>query len=117
MNTYREADNNRKNEVIDFLTQSVQQLRKQSNDAEADGLEKLCRNVKDNLFSIVVVGEFSAGKSTFLNAMMHKKILPSFSGETTATVNFLRDISCAPDGEAGVVYYREPEGKWRCCRT
>lgn len=111
MNTYREADNNRKNEVIDFLTQSVQQLRKQGNDAEADGLEKLCRNVKDNLFSIVVVGEFSAGKSTFLNAMMHKKILPSFSGETTATVNFLRDISCAPNGEAGVVYYREPEGK------
>ena len=111
MNTYREADNKRKNEVIDFLVQSVQQLRKQGNDAEADGLEKLCGNVRDDLFSIVVVGEFSAGKSTFLNAMMHKKILPSFSGETTATVNFLRDASCAPNGEAGIVYYRKPEGK------
>ena len=111
MNNYREADSKRQEEVIGFLTQSAQQLRKQGNEKEAEGLQRLCDNVRKNLFSIVVVGEFSAGKSTFLNAMMHKKILPSFTDETTATVNFLRDISCAPDGKAGVVYYREPEGK------
>ena len=61
------------------------------------------------MFSIVTVGEFSAGKSTFLNALMHKAVLPSFSTETTATVNFLRHKDMAEPGQAGVVYYREPE--------
>lgn len=42
--------------------------------------------------------------------MMHKKALPTFSTETTATVNFLRHVTCAPNGEAGIVYYREPKG-------
>ena len=40
-------------------------------------------------FSIVIVGEFSVGKSTFLNALMGEKILPSYSDETTATVTCL----------------------------
>ncbi len=70
-------------------------------------LKSYRRNVEDGLFSIVLVGEFSAGKSTFLNALMHKRILPSFTSETTATVNFLRHTSQAPNNEAGIVYYND----------
>lgn len=36
---------------------------------------------------------------------MGKRILPSFSNETTATVNFLRHSEKAANGEAGRVYY------------
>ena len=32
------------------------------------------KNWKDNRFEIVVVGEFSTGKSTFINALLRKKM-------------------------------------------
>ena len=38
---------------------------------------------------------------------MGKKLLPSFTNETTATVNFLRHKDQAPNGEAGIVYYND----------
>ena len=38
---------------------------------------------------------------------MGQKILPSFSGETTATVNFLRHKDRATQGERGKIYYKD----------
>lgn len=109
-NEYKIEYIQRKNDVMDFLNQSIQVMEALEKKDEADNLLVFYNNVEKNVFSIVVVGEFSAGKSTFLNAMMHKKALPTFSAETTATVNFLRHVTCAPNGEAGIVYYREPKG-------
>lgn len=109
-NEYKMEYIQRKNDVMDFLNQSIQVMEALEKKDEADNLRVFYNNVEKNVFSIVVVGEFSAGKSTFLNAMMHKKALPTFSTETTATVNFLRHVTCAPNGEAGIVYYREPKG-------
>ena len=109
-NEYKIEYIQRKNDVMDFLNQSIQVMEALEKKDEADNLRVFYNNVEKNVFSIVVVGEFSAGKSTFLNAMMHKKALPTFSAETTATVNFLRHVTCAPNGEAGIVYYREPKG-------
>ena len=109
-NEYKIEYIQRKNDVMDFLNQSIQVMEALGKRDEADNLRVFYNNVEKNVFSIVVVGEFSAGKSTFLNAMMHKKALPTFSTETTATVNFLRHVTCAPNGEAGIVYYREPKG-------
>ena len=109
-NEYKMEYIQRKNDVMDFLNQSIQVMEALEKKDEADNLRVFYNNVEKNVFSIVVVGEFSAGKSTFLNAMMHKKALPTFSTETTATVNFLRHVTCAPNGEAGIVYYREPMG-------
>ena len=40
-------------------------------------------------FQIVVVGEFSRGKSTFINALLGKKILPSSPRPTTTLLNRL----------------------------
>ena len=109
-NEYKIEYIQRKNDVMDFLNQSIQVMEALEKKDEADNLRVFYNNVEKNVFSIVVVGEFSAGKSTFLNAMMHKKALPTFSTDTTATVNFLRHVTCAPNGEAGIVYYREPKG-------
>lgn len=109
-NEYKIEYIQRKNDVMDFLNQSIQVMEALGKRDEADNLRVFYNNVEKNVFSIVVVGEFSAGKSTFLNAMMHKKASPTFSTETTATVNFLRHVTCAPNGEAGIVYYREPKG-------
>lgn len=41
---------------------------------------------KDN-FKVLVIGEFKCGKSTFINALMGKKILPSYSTPCTAVIN------------------------------
>ena len=64
-------------------------------------------NLEKGEFTIVLVGEFSAGKSTFLNALMGEKILPSFTSETTATVNFLKHKNKSENGESGCVYYND----------
>lgn len=45
---------------------------------------------------ILVVGEFSRGKSTFVNALVGRPVLPSKVNPTTATINILRGA------EAGV---------------
>ena len=76
-------------------------------DDRANVFSDLHRKLEEGGFSIVVVGEFSTGKSTLLNALMGKKLLPSFTNETTATVNFLRHKDQAPNGEAGIVYYND----------
>ena len=53
------------------------------------------------------MGEFSSGKSTLLNALMGDKLLPSFSNETTATINFLKHKNKSQHGEGGRVYYKD----------
>lgn len=61
--------------------------------------EELSEKTRDGRFSIIVVGEFSAGKSTFLNAIMREKYLDSFSSETTANINFLKSVKDSPSGK------------------
>lgn len=106
---YENQYNERKKSVVNYLDDVINFLQNQGQEKKdvISSLEKLKENVEHNLFSIVLVGEFSAGKSTFLNALMHKKILPSFTSETTATVNFLRHKDEAKNGEAGIVYYND----------
>lgn len=112
-NIYKEAHIKRKKQVLDLLQDTIDYLNRNKlvEDANANALTTLRQNVENNLFSIVVVGEFSAGKSTFLNALMKRWILPSFTSETTATVNYLRHTSEAPNNEAGIVYYRDGSQK------
>ena len=76
-------------------------------DKYVEAYSKLKKNIEESLFSIVLVGEFSAGKSTFLNALMRKRILPSFTSETTATINYLRHKEKAPNNEEGIVYMND----------
>lgn len=107
MYNYLQDYNKRKQIVVDYINRTIDVLIKQGKSESADNLKKLVDNVEKGLFSIVLVGEFSAGKSTFLNALMGMRILPSFTSETTATVNFLRHSTEAPNGEAGIVYYND----------
>lgn len=101
----RKAYAERKNQVLELLLTAKDYYSKEDRNDKADVFNKLYNDLFNGEFSIVVVGEFSAGKSTLLNALMGKRILPSFSNETTATVNFLRHSEKAANGEAGRVYY------------
>lgn len=61
--------------------------------------EDLIEKTREGRFSIIVVGEFSAGKSTFLNAIMREKYLDSFSSETTANINFIKSVNDSTTGK------------------
>ena len=101
----RRAYAERKNQVLELLEYAKNYYLQDENEELAQVFKKLSNDLKNGEFSIVIVGEFSAGKSTLLNALMGNRILPSFSNETTATVNFLRHSDKAIEGEAGKVFY------------
>lgn len=65
-------------------------------------LGELKENTSNGKFSIIVAGQFSSGKSTFLNALMGEKYLPSFTKETTATINELKSVHESPTGKPAV---------------
>ena len=50
-------------------------------------IQDMMKRVEENSFSIAVVGEFKRGKSTFINALLGKDILPSDILPCSATLN------------------------------
>ncbi len=49
--------------------------------------DELRRRVEERRFRVAVVGDFRRGKSTFINALLGREVLPSDIAPTTATVN------------------------------
>src|SRR5687767_8818133 len=44
----------------------------------------------EEMFLLVIVGEFNSGKSTFINALLSEDVLPEGATPTTASINILR---------------------------
>ena len=61
-------------------------------EATPDNLDALRRSIRqlDELFLVVVVGEFNAGKSAFINALLGADVLEEGVTPTTAQVNLLQ---------------------------
>jgi hypothetical protein len=93
---YKALYDERKANVLDLLKRAIQFYTNLNDEEKTSSLIDLASSVQNGKFSIVVVGQFSAGKSTFLNALMGEKYLPSFTTETTATINFLRSVNESP---------------------
>lgn len=55
-----------------------------------DRAEAARNRLKRERLKILVIGEFSRGKSTFVNALIGSPVLPSKVNPTTATINILR---------------------------
>ncbi len=66
----RMANFNASKEDLDTLGQSIRQL--------------------DDLFLLVIVGEFNSGKSAFINALLGQKLLKEGVTPTTSQINILR---------------------------
>lgn len=107
MNGYKEKHIEKKNEILQCLNEAKTFFKENQFEHEANVMADNIQKLESGEFSIVVVGEFSAGKSTLLNALMGEKILPSFTDETTATVNYLRHKEHSSDGESGEVVYKD----------
>ena len=77
------------------------------------GLEsekKTCANDSDSMeretFKVLVVGEFKRGKSTFINALLGDKILPSYASPCTAIIN---EVKYGEEKRA-LLYFRKNDG-------
>lgn len=61
--------------------------------------ERLLKQIDENELRVTIVGEFSSGKSTFLNALIGKDILPHASSETTATLTYIHNVPAGHPNE------------------
>ncbi|MBM7661354.1 small GTP-binding protein [Bacillus mesophilus] len=73
------------------VTESVQQIK---------GLQTVVQQLKEKAgrlsnqsFSVALFGAFSAGKSSFANALMGTKLLPVSPNPTTATINKIKPVT------------------------
>lgn len=71
-------------------------------DADREELRRASEQLGD-LFLLVIVGEFNAGKSAFINALLGAEVMPEGVTPTTAVINLLRygpepSESMLPDG-------------------
>lgn len=81
---------------IDFILQ---------NKSLQANFDNVLERLKTNTFKLAVVGEFSSGKSTFLNALIGKDILKHGAQETTATITEIQNLSKEEMQETFDVYY------------
>lgn len=68
-----------RNQVYDIIPQSSQ-IRK---------LDEVLLDLQEDLYTVVVVGEFKNGKSTFVNALLGESLLPVDVTPTTAAIHAL----------------------------
>lgn len=56
------------------------------------GLQAILEDFGSHEYRITIIGEFSSGKSTFLNAIIGQDILPHGVEETTAAVTYIHNV-------------------------
>lgn len=79
--------NQRKIELIN-ATDELIRLSENLNSVEVQETLHHCReHMLNDAFSVVVVGQFSRGKSTFVNALLGQRILPTSKKPTTAVIS------------------------------
>lgn len=95
-------------ERIETLQQRLQQGDMQAYGQECSALATLRQSIEKNKFTVAVVGEFSRGKSTFVNALIRQELLPMDVLPETA---LLQVVEYAPETSVELVYKdgrREP---------
>jgi tetratricopeptide (TPR) repeat protein/signal recognition particle receptor subunit beta len=89
----------RRSELLEIAEKSRVLLGEAGRPEDLASIQEHAERLTANRFHLAVVGEFSTGKSTFINAVLGDKILPSAVRPTTAAVN---RISYAEDAGATV---------------
>ena len=70
-------------------------------------LLSVINRLNDDSFRIAVVGEFSSGKSTFVNALISRDLLKHGAKETTATITEIQNITADENNESFDVFYAD----------
>ena len=83
---------NKKEYLLQILDELSRMEELQNIPGTSEELERLRERLSDDEFRIAVVGEFSSGKSTFINAMLGRDILQHATTETTAAVTRIVNV-------------------------
>lgn len=90
---------------------NAEQLLQKDEDVYRDQIQVL-REMESKLstdaFNVLVVGEFSSGKSTLINGILGKPLLPTHVSPTTATINIIQ----YGEKEEAQVVFRDAERKF-----
>ncbi|WP_226085218.1 dynamin family protein [Mesobacillus sp. S13] len=92
------------NEIAQFHEEQQQLVEKMNYTAEQieniPGLKKIARELKEKAsrlkereFTVALFGAFSAGKSSFANALVGERILPVSPNPTTAAINKIKPVT------------------------
>ena len=65
----------------------------------SDVYDDLVARIQNNEFRITIVGEFSSGKSTLIDALIGQDILPHSTSETTATLTYIHSVEIGHPNE------------------
>jgi GTPase SAR1 family protein len=79
----------KKKQLLDQLYKIQVVLQDMKNSTDLKKVDETRNQLLKEQFQIVVVGEFSRGKSTFINALLGKKLLPSSAKPTTTLLNMI----------------------------
>lgn len=74
----------------DLIEETAKLLKSYELSSFAEEIQALLKEVERRLFSVAVVGEFSKGKSTFINNLFGRSILPVSNLPTTAMLTRIR---------------------------
>ncbi|TKD70763.1 dynamin family protein [Pseudalkalibacillus hwajinpoensis] len=84
-----EAYKQKRNQLSQTMKQLEYTLGEMELTTETSKIANFRKQLLEEEFKIVVVGEFSRGKSTFINALLGKRILPSLVRPTTTVLNII----------------------------
>lgn len=77
----------KRNKMLDDYSKLMNISSELGNESVKNDIDSSMKQLKKDCFKIVVVGEFSRGKSTFINAMMGTRLLPAKTNPTTTIIN------------------------------
>lgn len=73
----------------------------------AQDMQERARRLENNRFTIALFGAFSAGKSSFANALIGKKVLPVSPNPTTAAINKILPADNEHPHETATVQFKQ----------
>jgi GTPase SAR1 family protein len=76
-----------KSKILEILDHTKQIIETHDFNEERQKAKKLGQDMYTDFYTIVTVGEFNNGKSTFVNALLGEDLLPTGVIPTTATIN------------------------------
>lgn len=83
-----------RHEVADLIRRQIEVARNMGIPAQharwLGPLENLAQLVEQDTFKVLIVGQFSRGKSTLINALLGQEVLPAYATETTAIVTTVK---------------------------
>lgn len=104
VNKSREVEANQHEKTIMKLIEGAQILKNTPTmEKVAETLVERAKRLKNQQFTVALFGAFSAGKSSFANALMGEKILPVSPNPTTASINRILPADDEHPHETGIV--------------